>query len=78
MKIYPVSVSGSRLQENCIEKRVEKKLSRFGLSWDGIEFSGQVKEKKLKKLREFCEAEKPKLRLRIDNSLGRRRADYLR
>ena len=78
MKIYPVAVSGTRLKENCIEKRVEKKLSRFGLDWDGIEFSGQVKAKKLKKLRQFCESENPKLRLKITNSMGQRRTDYRR
>lgn len=74
MKTYPVAVSGSHMDE----KHIRKKLTRAGLAWDGIEYSGQVTEGGLKRLRRFCDAQDPKLRLKITNSLGRRRADYRR
>ncbi len=74
MKTYPIVVSGSRMEDKAI-KRV---LTKAGLAWDGIEYSGQVTERRLKKLQRFAEAQDPKLTLRITNALGRRRADYRR
>ncbi len=74
MKTYPITVSGSHLDE----KEKSKVLTRAGLSWDGIDYSGQVSGHRLKKLRKFAKAQVPPLRIRINNSLGRRRADYRR
>ena len=72
MKRYPVAVSGYRLKE----KSVQKKLAGYGLEDDGIDFSGQVSGRKYRKIKTYCEREG--LDFRLTNALGRRRKDYRR
>ena len=69
---YPVTVSGNHLQE----KSVQRRLVRYGLTDDGIDFSGQVTKGNYRKIRKYCE--KNDLTVRLTNALGRRRADYRR
>ena len=70
MTIYPIAVSGPRLRE----KEIRKKLSRYGLINDGIDFSGQVTKRKYKKIQKYCD--EVGLTFRMTNALGRRRSDY--
>ena len=69
---YPVLVSGPYLSE----KSVQRRLTRLGLTDDGIDYSGQVTKRNFRKLKRY--SEKNGLTLRLTNALGRRRADYRR
>ena len=69
---YPVLVSGPHLRE----KSVQRRLSRLGLSDDGIDFSGQVTKRNYKQIQRYCD--RNGLTVRLTNALGRRRADYRR
>ena len=71
MKRYPVMVSVRGK-----DPETREMLVRMGLSWDGIEYHGYVTKGRMKKIRRF--AEERDLIFRIENEMGRRRADYRR
>ena len=71
MPQYPITISS-----RSYTPEVRKNLKRKGLSWDGIEYHGMVSKNRLKKLQLYADEEG--LTFRIDNELGRRRADYRR
>ncbi len=72
MKTYPIMVSGM----NCREKENDRKLTRYGLVFDGIDYSGKVTKRNYKRIKKYCD--KNGLTFRLTNALGRRRADYRR
>ena len=71
MKRYPVTISG-----RSYTPEIKKNLKRKGLSYDGIEYHGLVSKSRLKKIHSY--ADEQGLIFRIDNEMGRRRADYRR
>ena len=71
MKRYPVAISFRGKDPS-----IRKELQRNSLSWDGIEYHGYVSKRKTKKLRRY--ANEKGLSFRLENELGRRRADYRR
>ena len=71
MQRYPITISGRSYTPES-----EKYLKRKGLRYDGIEYHGFVSKGRLKKMQAF--AAEQGLTFRIDNELGRRRADYRR
>ena len=70
--MYPVSVFSTKELSN----RNRRKLASFGLIWDGVEYSGIVREKTLHRIKKYCSIHK--YRFRIENNLGRRGSDYRR
>jgi HNH endonuclease. len=71
-QMYPVSVFSS----GEFSRKSRKRLSGYGLIWDGVEFFGIVGEKTLHKIKKYCSLHK--YRFRIENNLGRRGSDYRR
>lgn len=70
--MYPVSVFSTKE----LSHRNRRKLASFGLIWDGVEYSGIVREKTLHRIKKYCSIHK--YRFRIENNLGRRGSDYRR
>ncbi len=70
--MYPVTIKANRK----LSKAEQKKIKGFGLTWDGVEYSGIVSNGTSKRIERYCE--KKNLHFKIKNALGTRGSDYRR